>query len=562
MEKNIPEKMLAWQLHGKGMDKLGREDGLPEEIPVPGMGKDELLVRIDAIGLCFSDIKLINAGEDHPRVLEKDFSSHPVIPGHEAVMTVLDVGEGEASTYSPGRRFIIQADIYYKGAGLAYGYALNGGMAQYSAIGKEILHGDECCYLLSLRDGIPSAAAALIEPWTCVIASTMIDYRSAPKPRGRVLIAGSGGEERFFEPGASLMGADPESVTVSGFAPGVADRYRDFFSGSEIYIEDDVPENSSFDDIFICEIRDMESATAISKLGAKNAVCNFLGDFTDEDWPLDIGAIHYNRWYFQGADSRCLSDAYSLAPRSKFRAGGSCWLPGGAGAMGQMHTQLVVESPDGPGRVLVTDMDQDRLDRLEKLLEPAAGKRGVELAFLNPGSFDSEKEFNEKVAEFAEPSGGFDDIIMLVPVPALASSCAPFLREEGVMNIFAGIPAGREAELNIRRIVKDGVRYIGSSGSLTRHLKHTLKMVEEGALNPAASLAAVGGMNVLKKGLESLVEARFPGKTVIFPHCPELPLVPVEKLPRIIPGIESTFDSNGLYTLETEKMIFDKYGSR
>ena len=47
---SIPEKMLAWPLFGAGMENFGVND-CPCTIPVPEIGPDELLVRIDAIGL-------------------------------------------------------------------------------------------------------------------------------------------------------------------------------------------------------------------------------------------------------------------------------------------------------------------------------------------------------------------------------------------------------------------------------------------------------------------------------------------------------------------------------
>ena len=46
------------------MDNLG-EDGHPIEVPLPTYGPDELLVRHDACGLCFSDIKVIRLGGRH-----------------------------------------------------------------------------------------------------------------------------------------------------------------------------------------------------------------------------------------------------------------------------------------------------------------------------------------------------------------------------------------------------------------------------------------------------------------------------------------------------------------
>ena len=111
---NIPEKMLAWPLFGTGFEFFGKEDK-PCVVNVPEIKDDELLVRIDAIGLCFSDVKLIRAGESHPRVISENLATDPVIPGHEAVMSVVKVGAKLAKQYEVGQRFIIQADIYVNG---------------------------------------------------------------------------------------------------------------------------------------------------------------------------------------------------------------------------------------------------------------------------------------------------------------------------------------------------------------------------------------------------------------------------------------------------------------
>ena len=49
----------------QGLENLGR-DGQPIQVPMPACGPDELLVRHDAVGLCFSDTKVIKAGEHAP----------------------------------------------------------------------------------------------------------------------------------------------------------------------------------------------------------------------------------------------------------------------------------------------------------------------------------------------------------------------------------------------------------------------------------------------------------------------------------------------------------------
>jgi len=54
----------------------------------------------------------------------------PVVLGHEVAVTAVAVGEKLRDRYRPGDRFVIQADITYKGVGMAFGYRLQGGMAQ------------------------------------------------------------------------------------------------------------------------------------------------------------------------------------------------------------------------------------------------------------------------------------------------------------------------------------------------------------------------------------------------------------------------------------------------
>jgi hypothetical protein len=61
----IPDRQRVWPLYGAGFENLGWE-GAPIEAPVPEIGPDELLVRHDTVGLCFSDIKVISSARITP----------------------------------------------------------------------------------------------------------------------------------------------------------------------------------------------------------------------------------------------------------------------------------------------------------------------------------------------------------------------------------------------------------------------------------------------------------------------------------------------------------------
>ena len=146
-----PDKKVnrIWPLYGAGLENLGK-DGNPIEVLTPTFGPNELLVRHDACGLCFSDIKVIKQGESHPRIYRK-MKENPVTLGHEVSMTVVGVGENLKKQYHPGDRFILQADIYVNGISYAYGYELQGGLSEYNVIDQRILNGDHGNYLIPIN---------------------------------------------------------------------------------------------------------------------------------------------------------------------------------------------------------------------------------------------------------------------------------------------------------------------------------------------------------------------------------------------------------------------------
>ncbi|AEF80946.1 galactitol-1-phosphate 5-dehydrogenase [Leadbettera azotonutricia] len=73
--------MMACNLHGIG-------DLRYEEVPMPKLEKDEVLLEIKAAGICGSDI---------PRVFEKGTYHFPTIPGHEFAGTIVQVNPGDES---------------------------------------------------------------------------------------------------------------------------------------------------------------------------------------------------------------------------------------------------------------------------------------------------------------------------------------------------------------------------------------------------------------------------------------------------------------------------------
>ena len=120
LDAPVPEQTLAWNMYGAGIEHIGRE-GKPELFPVPEPGPDQLLVRIDAVSLCFSDVKLIQQGSKHAKLYNRDLMQEPTRLGHETTLTVIKVGKELQGTYEVGQRLAIQPDIYQGGRPTAYG---------------------------------------------------------------------------------------------------------------------------------------------------------------------------------------------------------------------------------------------------------------------------------------------------------------------------------------------------------------------------------------------------------------------------------------------------------
>jgi len=156
----IPPTALAWQLYGAGLENLRLET-----VPVPEPAADEILVRVDAVGICASDWKMIAQGEAHSRMRGRDLARQPTVPGHEVSLTAVRVGADLGRKYRVGQRFTVQADIYLNGENIAYGYKMRGGDQQFQTIGPDIHSGG---YLLEVDPRLGYAQAALAEPWACV----------------------------------------------------------------------------------------------------------------------------------------------------------------------------------------------------------------------------------------------------------------------------------------------------------------------------------------------------------------------------------------------------------
>lgn len=162
-----------------------------EEVPLPEIGPGELLVRVEACGICHTDLKKI----------EHNLLPPPRIFGHETAGTVVAAGRG--AKYRPGDRVVVFHHIpcgacfychrklyaqcpVYKRVGVTAGFEpAGGGFAQYVRVMDWIAErGVE-----KIPDGVSFERASFVEPVNTCLKAVV---ECAPQAGEVALIIGQG----------------------------------------------------------------------------------------------------------------------------------------------------------------------------------------------------------------------------------------------------------------------------------------------------------------------------------------------------------------------------------
>ena len=396
MDFTVPDTMQALIARGRGFDNIE-----VTEVPVPEIGSNQLLARVDAAGVCTSILKLIDQGSDHTFIRGWDMAKWPVILGDEGAITLVKVGGNLKDKYKPGQRFAIQPAVdtdpinhrerYVDAENMhkcAVGYTLGGHLAQYIVVQEEVLQAD--CMLPLPDETMAYFAASMAEPISCIVSAQ------------------------------------------------------------------------------------------------------------DRNYHIHKAGPHAPR-----------------APKLGLLSGGAAVVIG-AGAMGRIHAELALRF--SPKVLIVSDLQQERLDVIVKNIGQKAKSRGTKLVCVLPDKLD-------ETVKTESGGRGADDIILAVGLNPVQQHALELLAAGGVANLFGGLPKGKHIlQMDALKVHYQEIKFVGSSGGEPSDMAATLKAIHNNDIDPGNYVAAIGSLDNAVDVLKMIKETKIDGKAILYPHIKQAPL--------------------------------------
>ena len=242
------------------------------------------------------------------------------------------------------------------------------------------------------------------------------------------------------------------------------------------------------------------------------------------------------------------------------RDGGTMAILAGAGPMGLGHIDYTIHGPRKPRRLVVTDIDQARLDRAAGIYTVEDAKaNGVELTYVNTKDLDDPaqtlKDLNDGL--------GYDDVFVLAPVAPVVEQGDAILGKDGCLNFFAGpTDTSFSAKLNFYDVHYAAHHVVGTSGGNTDDMRDALDLMGRGVVNPTAMITHVGGLDAVVPTTLSL--PKIPGGKKLMYTNIKMELTAIEDFeekgkddPLFAALAEITGRNNGLWNAEAEKYLLE-----
>lgn len=551
----VPTTQFAVQLVGPGQLVLNAK----KDVLQPG--PHEILVKVDAVGLCFSDLKLLKQFSAHPRkgeivtgiareVLDSCPSyvpgDKPSVPGHEVACRIVAVGDA-VQRHRVGERCLVQTDyrgLKTLGSNAAFGYNFEGGLQEYVLLDErvtvEAATGER--YLIPVPETLGSSAVALVEPWACVEDAYAHADRRTILAGGRLLAVADAGHqviglrEAVAASGGSVsvtaVTADPDQrggLEALGFPIVYADRIQDLV-------------DEGYDDIVYFGAS-KESIEVLNNKLASFGIINIVlgGETIGQLVSAGVGRIHYGFTRWIGTPGPSAADSYAIIPESgELRPRDKVLVVGAGGPMGQMHVIRGLCSQIDGLSVVGTDVDDARLESLRRKAEPLSLRNGVPLRLVNTAKAPLDERFSYQ--------------ILLVPAGALVAAAIQASDDGGLIDIFAGIPAPTRHDLDLDTYIARRCYMFGTSGSDIRDMKIMLDKVNSGQLDTNCSVDAISGMAGAIDGIGAVENRTMAGKIVVYPMLHDVGLISLAELGDRFPTVAAKLDA-GQWCKEAEQEL-------
>ena len=532
----LPATQFAVQLVGPSQLTLN-----PAKAVSPP-GPHQILAKVECVGLCFSDLKLLKQFDQHPRksVVVKGLTSEaldempnyvpgakPTVPGHEVTCRIVAVGS-EVKHHKIGERCLVQTDyrdLPTAGSASAFGYNFEGALQEYVLMDERVVidkSGER--FLIPVNEQLAASAVALVEPWACVEDSYVNIERQAIKAGGRLLIVADNPATIQIASLPCEAGGKPAEVLrkTPAEAGSVANEYCDDI----IYFGADKATLEILND----------------KLAARGIMNVVLGGRKiGASVNVGVGRVHYGMTRWVGTTGSAPADSYKNIPLTgEIREGDSVIVIGAGGPMGQMHVIRAVCSGIKNISVIGTDMDDARLASIQKKADPLAASNSVMMKMINT----AKTPLTERFSYFA----------LMAPVPALVASSIRDSKPGCLINLFAGIPAPTKHELDLDTYIANRCFMFGTSGSTIRDMKIVLQKVTSGQLNTNCSVDAVSGMAGATEGIAAVENRTLAGKIIVYPMLHDIGLIPLVDLHKPFPTVAAKLD-HGQWTKAAEEEL-------
>lgn len=550
---DLPKIQRAVQLIGA--EKLL----LNESKPIVKPGAHQIVGKIEAVGLCFSDLKLLKQFTGHARKSEitagiepevlKQISSYapgeaPVVPGHEAVVRVVAVGAGVKSA-SIGNRYLVQTDYRWlptKSSNAAFGYNFEGGLQEYVLMDERVITSPKGeSMLIPASEKISASAVALVEPWACVENAYAAANRTTLKKQGQMLIVAD------VEPSQDKLKnlfdkyGMPAKISWHGKGSSAATKIGAVTVDS---IEKLI--NATYDDVIYFGANPETVEKLFDKVAAAGLFNIVLcGQSFGRTVTTAVGRVHYGGIRIIGTAGDNPAESMEYIPTTgEIRPNDKISVVGAGGPMGLMHVVRNLCQGIKGITVYAGDLDNARLASLNKVARPAAKRNNVGYVPYNP----KEADVSEKM----------DYVSLMAPVPALVAQAVEKAADGGIINIFAGIPATVSAQINLDLYIQKKLFFIGTSGSVLDDMKCVLNKVQTGTLDTDISVAAVCGLEGAIDGITAVEKALIPGKILVYPSCKGLGLTRLEELQTKYPNVAKKL-ADGIWNIEAERALLKHF---